>query len=94
MYNTKHDLSYTEAKLDFQALVKTAEIAYVKAREEVSRRLHGLYEIELTKDNTGRYCEANRLKETAQHLAIAAETLSVLYEARTRKILKVINKSE
>ena len=92
MLNSKHDLSFHEAKLDYAALTRVAEIAYVAMKHEIERYQNELRDDDLTNAHTARYLDANWLKQAAKNLAVAAETYSSLKEGETREIIRVINK--
>lgn len=100
MENTKHDLSLNLAQLDFEALFKTAEIAFSKTREELDIYKHKLYNCELNEEKTGYkydtsfWMNGNRIKVLGNQLAIVCETLHTLYEARKRKKIEIINRKE
>ena len=87
---TKHDLSADVVKLDYEALVETAEIAFVETREAVSRYLDELREMEIS--NVSRSMTANWLADEAKTLAVSAETYSTLVDGKTRSHVEIINK--
>lgn len=92
--NTQNDLSFDEAKLDFQAMTTVAGVA-------VSRLLNNIHrytkEIGLdfdTKDNTSMYLNSQRLNQETKLLVVCTETLATLREAATRGVLTIVNKPE
>ena len=88
---TKNDLSADTVKLDYRALLKTAQFAYRELRDEIDRRLVSLREADANQDDTGRYLRAARLAKQAADLAIAADTLSALSAGRERSEKKLVN---
>jgi len=90
MESTSHDLSFNKAEIDLEDLILTATIAFAGKREEINQRMRSLYDL---KEPDFRY-EATRIKEDAKYLAISAETLYVLQEARNRKIIIIKKKSK
>lgn len=92
MRNTKHDLSFGEVKLDYDALIATAAIAYGAMKNRISEYLNKLTDDDLQNDNTSRYLDAQYLQETAYSLAIAAETYSALLEGKSRETVTIVNK--
>ena len=98
---TNHDLSYNSTKLDYQALLDTARIAYHNSVENVSRGLNRLrdYDFKAITDKTnssniGIKSEAEFLASIANQLQIVAETYVTLKEGLKREELEVINKPE
>ena len=91
MQTTKHDLSYNEVTLDYQALVQTAEIAFTLARNDVYKYHNQLQEYPL---KGSFYISAECLERAAKQLRTAAETLYTLREGLERGILKVVNKPD
>ena len=89
MNYTKHDLSYNSTKLDYMALILTAESAYASLLTSINKRSSILWE---TSDNIKRYLEAKYLERDANQLVIIAETLSTLKEGLTREELIIVNK--
>jgi hypothetical protein len=94
MQATKHDLSANEVRLDYAALVTTAEIAVGKSKSEISH-----YVIKITnnwseKEFGSMKLNAGYLKEEAERLEIACETLATLKCGETRKNIIIVNKKE
>ncbi len=89
---TKHDLSYDETKLDYQALVRTADIAFVHTRNEIERLLHRTHDIPTEGQPVINSHVCGRINDLAEQLAVSAETAHTLHEGLTRHRLKVINK--
>ena len=94
MNATKHDLSFDKTKLDFNALLRTAAIAYSKSRFEIERELSALQHLLHDEDylSAGFPLTAERLAHAAAQLAVAAETYHALMNAVERNGLEVINK--
>ena len=91
MQATKNDLSYNQTKLDYQALLDTAEIAFANTREELNKNLHSLYEHPL---KGCFYLTTSRVETLAKQLNTVAETLYTLRGGLTREELEVVNKPE
>lgn len=91
MENTKNDISGNEVKLDYDAMIRTAGIAYRASKEEISSYLDKLYVADEKADSTSRYLTATWLKHAATNLAIAAETYSTLLEGKTREQKTLVN---
>jgi len=91
MENTKHDLAFQYARLDFEALLKTAAVAY--------RELH----LHLTQE-LARYHDLSKpvihpvyldvIKRLANDFAIAGETYYTLLEASTRENIEILRNNE
>jgi hypothetical protein len=94
MQATKNDLSANEAKLDYVALVKTAEIAVGHSLEQVSYYLNEIRKDRLGNYVTGLHCDANNMKNEAVMLEIACETLATLRGGETRENIVIVNKKE
>ena len=86
---TKHDLSANVVKIDYNALLETASIAFRLARDKVHKQLNELYDWNIS--NTSRSLTANWLADEAKNLAIATETYSTLAEGKTRGVKELIN---
>ena len=95
---TQHDLSHNEVKLDYQALVKTAEIAVGRAKQELNRysgkidEAIGAYDKMF--DGVSLRLNAQLLLNEAEYLCIACETLSALKGGLDREDVIIINKPE
>jgi hypothetical protein len=91
-----HDLSGDEVKLDYPTLLNTAAIAFVEAREQVSRRLGELREFWHKNADGAKYASlgftASLLLESAKDLEQAAYTLEALEGMKSRNQLKWLNK--
>lgn len=94
MQATKNDLSHNEAKLDYSALIKTAEIAVGKSRTAIVNYANEISNEWINKKFTGVYLNAIWLREEAQRLEIACETLATLKGGETRKNIVIVNKRE
>ncbi len=90
MNRTQHDLSCDQTKLDYQALVRTADIAFAHTRNELERCLHRTHDI----PEHNPYREGGRIYELAEQLSIVAETAHTLREGLTRSQLEIVNKPE
>lgn len=89
MENTKHDLSYNEVKLDYQALIATAKIAVGGCMEEVGTQLADMRDLEPRFQIS---LSAEWLVRAANQLSIAAETLHALEEGLNRSKVTIVNK--
>lgn len=94
MQATKNDLSHNEAKLDYAALVKTAEIAVGKCKADIADYVFKITDDWSKKDFTGVYLKATWLREEAERLEIACETLATLKGGETRENIIIVNKKE
>ena len=90
MQVTKHDLSYDEVKLDYQALLRTSVIAFARTRNEIERLVNHTHS--LTEKNFS--STARCIYDEAEKLVVAAETWHALEEGLTRRHLEVINKPD
>lgn len=91
MNQTKNDLSYNQTKLDYLALLKTARIAFAHTRNDLDRYLGQTHAFNPTPNYASL---AGRIKQEADELVIAAETMHTLEEGLSREELEVINKPE
>lgn len=89
---TQNDLSADLTKLDYQALVETAQIAFVKCREELNRLMHKTYEINFTKGCF--YLTSEDIAKTAGQFNTVCETLHTLTEGLERSQLEIVNKPD
>ena len=91
MNATQHDLSYNHTKLDYQALLRTAKIAYALTRNEIARLIHQTYDLKpaLTHDHIARL-----LFDESERMVIAAETMHTLEDGLSRRELEIVNKSD
>ncbi len=90
MQVTKNDLSFNHTTLDYQALHRTAVIAFAHTRNEIERYLHETHEIGRTNFSS----TAGYILKEAEQLAVVAETLHTLEEGLTREELEIVNKPE
>ncbi len=88
--STQHDLSGNEAKISFDLLVKTAQIAVGAARIECERALGGTQTACFASKYSDLRHHAKNLAYAAENLAVAADTLHVLQESRTRDKFTVL----
>lgn len=93
MKSTKNDLSFNKAELDFQAMLKTAAVAFGQVKESLHRELAL---IENTHFNERRVSSVylETFKNLAESFAIVGETYNTLLEATKRENLTIINKPE
>ncbi len=91
MDRTKHDLSFNQVKLDYQALLRTSIIAFAHTRNEIARLTHDTYSL---KPALSLHHTARLIAEEADKMVVAAETMDTLEEGLTREELEVINKPE
>jgi len=92
MENTKNDLSFDKASIDFKAMLQTSAYAVRELTEQVSRYLNEIRETSISNNMTTLWFNANRLKEVSQNLAVASETYATLKEAIDRSELEIVNK--
>lgn len=91
--NTKHDLSFDKTKLDFDALMRTASIAYSNSRCEVERLLSELQNTFPEGYKSAKFpLDGERLAKAAEQLAVAASTYHTLVNAMDRNEIEIINK--
>ena len=86
MEATKNDLCFDGVKLDYQAMLKTAVIAYAHTIDKIASHISVLQSC-VGSD----YHTANRLRKEAEQLAVAGEMLHTLQEGLTRSNVSVIN---
>lgn len=91
MDHTQNDLSYNHTKLDYQAMVKTAQIAFASSRDGIARLIHQTYDIN---PHVNYKLIGQRIKEEADRLVIAAETMYTLDGGLEREELEIVNKPE
>lgn len=92
MYATKNDLSSNEAKLDYSALVKTAEIAVSSCLAKVNDYANKIHYDWIAKSFAGVHLNASWLREEAERLEITCETLATLKRGETREHILIVNK--
>ena len=86
---TKNDLSAGIVKLDYQALLETATIAYVMVRDQLARQLNETYDFQ--KSGAGVYGNAESIMKLGKDLAIAADTYIALKHGLEREEKVIIN---
>lgn len=91
MNKTKNDLSFDLTKLDYQALLQTAEVAFAELRHEIFQQLEQLQHYPLP---SCFYLNAHYIEGYSNQLVVVAETLHTLREGLTRHNLEVVNKPE
>lgn len=83
MYHTKNDLSAGKVRLDYKALLETAEIAFAKTTQTISSLCSNI------SNDYGKtvksYMEADYLAIEAKRLVTITETLFTLRELPIRK---------
>lgn len=96
MNNTKHDLSFDSTKLDFQALIRTAAIAYSGMRTQIENKLSQLQHLLNDADYLDAHfpLTAESLAQDANRLSIAAATYYTLLNAQHRSQISIVNKPE
>jgi hypothetical protein len=87
MRNTMNDLSFDHAKLDYEAMVRTAEIAFGRLLENIDEHTSLLRKRSYKKPSL----RSEWLLNDAKGLAIVAETLETLYGCRTRGTIEIVN---
>ena len=90
MQDTKNDLSFNRAELDYAALITTAQVAYHHCLNEIDRYREALRR---PSSNSSRYLDAGWLCREADNLVIVAETLATLLGGLEREEIEVVNKS-
>lgn len=91
MQTTKHDLSAGEVKLDYQALLTTAQYAVGRLISAIEQEKAELHDALFNKEWTKAYLRANYLVGHAKALAVAMETLSALSEGLDREDKIIVN---
>jgi len=91
MKHTQNDLSHDSTKLDYQALVRTAGIAFSHSRNEIERLLHKTYDLN---SHINHSLTSERIFDEASKLVVAAETLHTLEGGLSRSQLEIVNKPE
>jgi len=91
MNKTENDLSFNSAKLDYDALVRSVEVAFRETRECLSRYLGETY----NRDKSKRWAfTAQQIVDHANDFAVVAETLDTLYGMRERDEFAWVNKPQ
>lgn len=91
---TECDLSFDSTKLDFEALHKTANLAFGLAWRETQRLVSEIHNCNLYKDTVKPVSVTDRLAQVTENLAYIAEVLSTIIGAMTRSELIIVNKPE
>ena len=93
-----HDLSANVVKLDYNALLITAEIATYWTRVEIERKLQTIQDAHIYNRKDNPYSivtyAAQDLVKLSEHLAIAAETAEALNAMKIRSELEILNRPE
>lgn len=89
MNHIDNDLSYNSTKLDYLAMLKTSKIAFAHTCNELDGYLHQTHQINpsLSYDHLARL-----IREEANQLVIAAETMVTLEGGLSWEELEVVNK--
>lgn len=87
-----HDLSANIVKLDYNALLSVAKIAWGEAKAGVERALQEIQTVPIYKPNKSLVLTAKTLVQHAHQLALAIETVEALEGMRTRSELEILNK--
>lgn len=88
MEATQNDLSFDKVRLDYQTLIKTAEIAYGKCMDNVARYLDDLRQY----PNDNYKLTADWLHRETGYLLVVANTLHTLKGGITRSEVEIVNK--
>lgn len=95
---TKCDLSYDEAVVDYEAMRRVASYAFGQLRDQVAKNIHKTHELPFEKDAYSYYSNlkyaADHIAELAPKLATAAEVMLTLNEGLSRNNLIITNKPE
>jgi hypothetical protein len=86
-----HDVDGNTVKLNYNALVRTAEIAYGQLLQKVSSCLDKAYYMK-PDDLTGLHLNASDLSQIAEKFKLVAETLSALKYGLKREIVILTNR--
>mgnify|MGYP003396099545 CR=1 FL=1 len=89
---TKNDLSHNEVKLDYQALLATANTAVTYLSEDIKATLDTIFNDRMNKKYTILGIKAERIKQASERFQIACETLSALQGGLTRESIIIVNK--
>lgn len=89
MRNTMNDLSFNHAKLDHEAMVRTAEIAFGKLIEDIGDHISKLRNYSAKSHRAS--LRSEWLEGDARKLVIVAETLDTLYGCRFRDEIEIVN---
>lgn len=93
---TKSDLCANEVKLDYQALLETAQTAYRLGLDAIYRCYTELRQPIRFEDIRGTWSciQAHELETLSKRFSVVAETLFALTDGLGRSELKVVNKPE
>lgn len=90
---TKSDLSFQEAKLDYAALIRTAQIATVEVQgrlEDLNKRLHQA----ISDNNTSQLkLIPEWMEQEVARLTTSSETLAALVGGLSRAHITIINRT-
>mgnify|MGYP003394029234 CR=1 FL=1 len=92
--STKNDLSGNEVKLDYEALVITANVAVGKCLDQLdsySRKIRDAFCTGGNTDITTLSLTARYIRDEGKNLAICADTLATLLGGRDRDKVTIIN---
>ncbi len=87
---TQHDLSFDLVEIDYQELIRTANIAVGRSKDELQRILNKWYNLPNEKQPTS--TDAQQLVHMAEQVSQSTTTLYVLREGLTRSTLTIKNK--
>ena len=90
---TKNDLCGNHTKLDYQALLRVAAIAFGHSIEQIHQEYSILRQYPPC-SNVELFSHAEYLHKEAGKLAVIAETLATLQEGLDREELEIVNKPE
>ena len=88
---TQNELSGSLVRLDYRAMLKTAQFAYRELRNSIHQAMRETYLDDSRQDDMGRYHLAKRIADLAADFAIAADTLSALYAGCDRPTKEFVN---
>ena len=86
----QHDLSFNETKVSFELLLQTAQIAVGCAKTNCERHLGAAQNASFASNFAALKYAARDLAQAARQLEIAADTLHVLEESKTRDEFTVL----
>ncbi len=89
-----HDLSAGVTRLSFELLIKTANIAVGMAKNACSEDIGALQTASFASNFTGMKYASRNLAQHAEALQVAADTLFVLMESKSRPEIEIIGKPE
>lgn len=91
MYNTKCDVSADNVKLDYNALLLTAKVAFRETLNQINRNVSILYNIPYKYD-VELYLTSGDLKKSANELAQISEVLYSIEKMKTRQDVEFIDR--